>query len=37
MYEINFIGQVYEGIKDADDGKLVTTEELLQKVNTWGR
>jgi hypothetical protein len=37
MYEINFIGQVYEGIKDADGGKLVTTSELLETVKTWGR
>lgn len=29
MYEINFIAQVLDGLKDANEGKLLTTEELL--------
>ncbi|MBI4698617.1 MAG: hypothetical protein HY758_06835 [Nitrospirae bacterium] len=37
MYEINFIAQVLEGLKDADDGKLLTTEELLARVEQWGK
>ena len=32
MYEINFIAQVLEGLKDAQDGKLLTTEEILKRV-----
>jgi hypothetical protein len=35
MYEINFVNQVMEGIKDADDKKTMSTEELLQKVKEW--
>lgn len=32
MYEINFVAQVFEGLKDAEDGRLLTTEELLSRV-----
>ena len=32
MYEINFIAQVFEGLKDAEEGKTITTEELLKKT-----
>ncbi len=35
IYEINFVAQVLEGIKDADDGNTMTTEELLKKVDEW--
>ncbi len=35
MYEINFVAKVYEGLKDADEGKLITTEELLKRIDTW--
>ena len=37
MYEINFVAKVYEGLKDADDGKLITTDELLRRIDTWER
>ena len=37
MYEINFIAQVIEGLKDAEQGKLITTEELLKRVEKWGK
>lgn len=37
MYEINFIGQVLEGIKDADEGRVVSTEELLKEIGSWGK
>ena len=37
MYEINFVAQVYEGLKDADEGKLITTEELLKRVDRWAK
>lgn len=32
MYEINFVAQVSEGLKDAEAGRLLTTEELLSRV-----
>lgn len=37
MYEINFIAQVFEGLKDAEDGRLLTTEEILGRVEQWAR
>lgn len=32
MYEINFIAQVMEGLKHAEQGNLITTDELLKRV-----
>lgn len=32
MYEINFVAQVFEGLRDAENGKLLTTEELLNRI-----
>ena len=37
MYEINFIAQVLDGLKDADEGRLLTTEELLKRVEHWAK
>ncbi len=37
MYEINFVAQVLEGLKDAEKGKLLTTEELLDRVEQWAK
>ncbi len=37
MYEINFVAQVLEGLKDAEAGKLLSTEELLDRVEQWGK
>ena len=37
MYEINFVAQVLEGLKDAEQGKLLTTEELLNRVKQWAK
>lgn len=37
MYEINFVAQVLEGLKDAEEGKLLTTEEVLSKVEQWAK
>jgi len=35
MYELHFVSQVLDGFKDAEDGKLLTTEELLKRVDEW--
>lgn len=32
MYKLDFIAQVLAGVKDAESGKLMTTEELISKV-----
>jgi len=37
MYEIDFVAQVLEGLKDAEAGKLLSTEELLNRVEQWAR
>jgi predicted transcriptional regulator len=37
MYKLNFIAQVLAGVKDAESGKLLTTEELLQRVEQWAK
>ena len=37
MYEINFVAQVLEGQKDAEAGRLLTTEELLKRVEQWAK
>lgn len=35
MYQINFIAQVFEGLQDAEKGRLMTTEQLLKEVEKW--
>lgn len=37
MYQINLIAQVFEGLQDAESGKLLSTEELLKKVDQWAK
>jgi len=37
MYEINFIAQVLDGLKDAEAGKVLTTAELLAHVDQWAK
>lgn len=35
MYELNFIAQVLEGLRDAEEGRLLTSDELIKRVETW--
>jgi len=37
MYRINLVAQVLEGIQDAEAGRVITTEELLERVDQWGK
>ena len=37
MYEINFVAQVYEGLEDSKNGKIISTDELLKRVDSWGK
>ncbi len=37
MYEINFVAQVYEGIEDSENGRTISTDELMKRVETWGK
>jgi len=36
-YEINFVAQVLEGQKDAEEGRLLSPEELLNRVKQWAK
>ena len=35
MYRIDLVAQFIEGLKDAEAGRLITTEELLERVDQW--
>jgi predicted transcriptional regulator len=35
MYRIDLVAQIFEGLKDAEAGKLITSEELLERVDQW--
>jgi predicted transcriptional regulator len=35
MYQINLVAQVLEGVKDAEEGRLISTEELLARIEKW--
>ena len=37
MYEIDFVAQVLEGLSDAEKGEMLTTEELLKRVEKWAK
>ena len=37
MYRINLAAQVMEGIKDADEGKVISTDELLKRIDSWAK
>ncbi|HDI52216.1 hypothetical protein DRP98_08205 [candidate division KSB1 bacterium] len=37
MYKINFVAQVIDGLKDAENGNLLTTDELLDRVEQWAK
>jgi predicted transcriptional regulator len=37
MYKINFVASVLEGLKDAESGRLLTTQELLNRVEQWAK
>jgi predicted transcriptional regulator len=34
-YQRNLVAQIQEGVKDADEGRLITTDELLARVEKW--
>jgi hypothetical protein len=37
MYKINLAAQVMEGIKDTDQGKVISTDELLKRIDSWAK
>ncbi len=37
MYRIDLFAKAYGGLEDADAGKLITTEELLERIDRWAK
>lgn len=37
VYKINLAAQVMEGIKDADAGRVISTDELLKRIDSWAK
>lgn len=37
MYKINLASQVVDGLKDVELGKTISTEELLNKIDSWAK
>ena len=37
MYKINLTAQVVEGLKDAEQGRVISTDELLKKIDSWAK
>ena len=37
MYKINLAAQVMEGVKDADEGKVISTDDLLKRIDSWAK
>ena len=37
LYRVYFVSQVLEGLEDAEAGRLLTTEKLLEQVAEWGK
>ncbi|MBI4648914.1 MAG: hypothetical protein HY738_20585 [Bacteroidia bacterium] len=35
MYQIHLMAQVLEGFKDEEKGKLISTTELLKRIQQW--
>jgi len=37
MYRVHFAAQVLEGLRDAESGRLLSTEELIERVDQWAK
>ena len=37
MYKINLAAQVMEGVKDAEAGKVISTDDLLKRIDSWAK
>lgn len=37
MYKVNLAAQVMEGIKEANEGKVISTDELLKRIDSWAK
>ena len=37
MYEINVIAQVLDGVRDEEEGRTLTEEELAARIEKWAK
>ncbi len=37
LYKINLAAQVMEGITEANEGKVISTDELLKRIDSWAK
>ena len=37
MYEINVIAQVLDGVRDEEEGRTLTEEELTARIEKWAK
>ncbi len=37
LHRVQVVARVLEGIEDAEAGRTISTEELLQQVEQWGK
>lgn len=37
MHRVNLVAQVLEGLQDAESGRMITTEEVLARVDQWAQ
>jgi predicted transcriptional regulator len=37
MYEINVIAQVLDGVRDEEEGRTLTEEELAARIQKWAK
>jgi predicted transcriptional regulator len=35
MYQINLVANVVDGLKDEEKGNLISTNDLLKKIESW--
>ncbi len=35
IYQVYFLTEVIEGLKDAEENRIITTEVLLKRVDQW--
>lgn len=37
LYRVQVVARVLEGIEDAEAGRTISTEELLEQIDSWGK
>lgn len=37
MYKVNLAAQVIDGLSDAENDQVITTEEILKRVDSWSK